>query len=625
MMLDTPLFTVGTPDGSWLPAASRLLATVADTDLQSSLLRDWLGHAFTEAPALEAPALRREALDELARLACPTGRWGTVDAAACWVLDALAERFPQARYLIFVASPATALAEWLARDAAGATTAEMVLQRWRAGAVRLLRHAQQHPKQCLLIDAAEASSWPNQMASLCSQRLGFAFKPTAAPASTPDALAAALSATLAAADERTQALHVELHASCTPLADDAAAPLALGIDASAVMRDWWRLREGQAHLRQQGSAPRAEAEAEAEALKRESDEHSEAAAHDAEMQLIQLHQLREELEHYYLAWRSLRNQPAPSGQSLPIPERVDRVEIGQERDTPPHRELAMLLHGVHADDRTLAKVDARLVEHHGRPGIALFVNDNHPTPLMAWQPTGQEAGRDYMLFVPGDAPAAHRLQSLGHGDWALLRQLVDAMVAVLHQAQGDNAVRWQVVAERLRRQLAALPPRLRYDRIDASAVADASDAIDASLAPVSFGAREAAEVRLRWWPRAAHGGALELLVGADAETPPLAHWPVGADGRWAARWRLPLGEVGRRERERAWRSLAAEDRALLLGVLDALPAVAQRASMQLGNVVGSPSELSAAAAQPLRTAQRALLGSRGRRVWRALHGRIAGG
>lgn len=622
MKSDTPLFTVGTPDGSWLPIASQLLGTVAKTDQQSAPLRDWLKRSLTAGPSGEAPALRPEAIGELARLACPTSPCGLIDEAACWALEALAERFPQARYLVFVASPAAALTDWLGRGAAADAAADAVLRRWRAGAARLLRHAQRHPARCLLIDAAEAQAWPSRLAALCGQRLGFTFEPPAAPVAAPDALASAIAATLAAADKRTQALHVELHASCAPLADDAA-PLAQGIDAAAVTRDWRQLREEQARLRQQNGALLAEAET----LKRHAAQRAEPQAtqdaQEAELLLLQLHQVQEELEHYYLAWRSLQEQPAAAVQAVPAGKRVDRVEIGQERDTPPHRELVVRLHGVHADDRTLPKVEARLVEHHGRPGVALFVADGHPTPLMAWQPTGREEGRDYLLLVPADAPAAQRLQSLGRGDWALLLQMVDATVGALHKVESGTAQRWQVVAERLRRQLAALPARLRYDRIDASPAADAPDAIDASLAPVSFGAREAAELRLRWWPRAAGGGELELLLGADSATPPLAHWPVEPDGRWAPRWRLPLGQLAHHERERAWRTLSVDDRAMLLGVLDALPAVAQRASGESGAAVGNANELSAAAAQPLRTAQRALHGSRGRRVWRALRGRIA--
>jgi hypothetical protein len=59
-----------------------------------------------------------------------------------------------------------------------------------------------------------------------------------------------------------------------------------------------------------------------------------------------------------------------------------------------------------------------------------------------------------------------------------------------------------------------------------------------------------------------------------------------------------------------------DDRAMLLAVLDALPAAAQQADPAIRE------RLSAAAAWPLRVALRAVHGSRLRRVWRAVRGDV---
>lgn len=628
-MTSTVLFTLGTPFGSWLPLANALHGSAAG-----------------------GVELRLE----------PQG---------CWTLEALAAQFPQANFLIFVESPSHALGEWLTQNAA--EDAATALERWCDAVRRILRHVQRHLPRCVLVDAGEARRHGAALAALCSERFGFVPAGSAPVGSAPDALAAAVGAVLAAADGRAGALYAELHASCVPLCDDDADSMTVGaahgIEAHEALDGWRALQSGRRALHEKLEQHRLvlrehEERATAEAVAARQDNarlqadvaelrqalqvahgeagtlrqqvgnvavlqqqctqsqcEADAAKREADLLLLQLHQVQEELEHYYLAWRELQDQSPPP--SAAVTKNVEQVVLGTERLKPPHRELGLTLQSVRAGGRVLGRVDARLVEHHGRPGVALFAAEGQPTPLMAWQPSGREEGRDYLLLVPADAPAAQRLQSMGRGDWELLLQLVDATVAVLEHMQSETARRWQVVAERLRRQLAALPARLRYDRIEAAPAADAPGAIDASFAPVSFGSREMAELRLRWWPRPADGGALELLLGADAATPPLAHWPVEADGRWAPLWRLPLGELARSEREHAWRALGAEDRALLLGVLDALPAVAQRASAALGAAVGDASELRAAAALPLRTAQRALHGSRGRRVWRALRGRIA--
>ena len=176
----------------------------------------------------------------------------------------------------------------------------------------------------------------------------------------------------------------------------------------------------------------------------------------------------------------------------------------------------------------------------------------------------------------------------------------------------------------LQQQLAGLPARLRYDDLVVAAAAGAPGALDASFERVSFGLRQPATLRLRWWPQAAGGAAVQLLAPqVPGDTPPLTGWPVDDRGAWCDRWSLPLGAASPTQRAQAWHAMDANDRGLLLGVLDALPAVAARAKALGLAEAGAADGLSAAASRPLRMAHRALHGTRLRRVVRALRGRVA--
>jgi hypothetical protein len=76
----------------------------------------------------------------------------------------------------------------------------------------------------------------------------------------------------------------------------------------------------------------------------------------------------------------------------------------------------------------------------------------------------------------------------------------------------------------------------------------------------------------------------------------------------AARWALPVGgaDLSDPDKQVAWRALADDDRALVLAVLDALPAVAGCVTDAQAERQGGRAALSAAAAQPLREALRLL-------------------
>lgn len=331
----------------------------------------------------------------------------------------------------------------------------------------------------------------------------------------------------------------------------------------------------------------------------------------------QLHQVQEELEHHHLARRDLEarllQQPGPLGyvhhQSL---------SVGAPRDLAPHRELDLAVTAVRGHDRYRPRLNLRLVEHHGRAGLALLHDGQGEPPLMAWRPDGREGALDYMLMIPDDGPSRERLQQLGSGDWQFLGGLARAVSEHLTGPAGARLdPRWPVLAQRVTQRLEALPERFRFDRLTVCAESSTPQALRVDFHQVMFGARTADRLSLRWQP----ADATVALIAPDSplKAPLLSAWPMDERGLWADPWLLPLGGQPRPELERAWHAMNREDRDLLLAVLDAMPAVAARAAEQ-GLTAAAPT---ATATHPLQRALRLFHGSRLRRVWRAARGRLS--
>jgi hypothetical protein len=344
---------------------------------------------------------------------------------------------------------------------------------------------------------------------------------------------------------------------------------------------------------------------------------------EGELLLLQLHQVQEELEHYYLLCTKLQGETTSITTAAldGLPLRVGNIALRVERDAEPYRELAVLLAELQVGTRSFANVELRLVEHHGHPGLVVFDSGTETQLLSNWRESGVEDGRRYLLLVPADDKGRALLQAMPTSDWDLTSALVEALLRWL-PAQTLDA-RWQALARRLLVQLSEQAPRLRYDGLDVQLNAETPSAIDIRMSTVLFGARRWSELRLRWHP----GGMVpvELQGPIDpAEAPPLKNWPLDPKGIPQASWPLPLRRGSNvREQRQLWQQLDPTDAALLLALLDALPGAAQvMIARQLVDSAES-ARLLQAAAEPLREVLAQSQPPRWRRMVRALRRRLS--
>jgi len=187
-------------------------------------------------------------------------------------------REPDARLIFIYQNPAVFLAAQVKPDAGGSP-----LQVWCDATQQLLENFRKHRRQSILIDGHAAISAPAALAEQVSARLGYVLdlsKLTDAQDSTDvDAVMLALADAAMRHDDAANRLLTELEASSLPLPPPYS-------DTKANVLDAWR---------QSGEAE--DQKAKLQELERESD-----------LLLVQLHQVQEELEHYYFVNKDLEEK-----------------------------------------------------------------------------------------------------------------------------------------------------------------------------------------------------------------------------------------------------------------------------------------------------------------------------
>jgi len=187
-----------------------------------------------------------------------------------------------------------------------------------------------------------------------------------------------------------------------------------------------------------------------------------------ELMLLQLHQVQEELEHYFLEARRLKkNAKQHHSEALGIWE-YGSFAFGEVREESPHRHLNFTLDETKSRVRIFRNIRLRLLEHHGRPGILLFQPQGDQTsPLHHWQQSGEEGGVPYMILIPQDQAGADFLVAATTSDLLFIR----GILRLLRSQLGDDSPNkplltpWIRVAGRLLEQIDDLPERLHYDSV----------------------------------------------------------------------------------------------------------------------------------------------------------------
>jgi hypothetical protein len=483
--------------------------------------------------------------------------------------------------VVVVDSPANALSAAAAMGSREKMAS--ALSQWGEVAKLALRSAHRHPKYCTLVDAAVPPCDLTELFASIDLAAPGGLVIDAQSAHASDAVEDALVERAVMLDPTLATLHEELRVSCRwpPTATPTTASVADALGAleeyheSRAQRDTVKTQAGQiANLGE-----------ERELLIRQvrqleqtaSSLHAKVASLQSEGRVPVRERDKALNEARHLRNEGLLRERAyrPGAASPELHLRAEGLQLMSRNDSGEHRHLDFMLQKLFVGDRTLTHLHFRLLDHLDRPGLAIFGPVNGPQLLGQWEAHGQEGERPFMLLVPSEERGETLLQRMGTADWRLVCTL--AQVAAIELSHGHDQLPsgWRTVASRLGRQLSALEPRLRYNKVLLRAVADGSSkAIDVELVDPLFGAHPLGALRLRWHPvRDGRQVRLEALAGADGAEVALASWPSGPGGLLQPLYLLPVGSAWSRS---AWLSMPAWDRGLLLALLDALPGIAQQ-------------------------------------------------
>ncbi|MCD0421000.1 hypothetical protein LOC51_27600 [Rubrivivax sp. JA1024] len=506
-------------------------------------------------------------------------RWQRCGAAD--VLGQMADR-PGSRFLMPAESPRRILLG--AAEQADAAAAEQALAAWAREASGLVEAVQCAPQRCLLIDADEAASQPQAWKELLAAWSRGAVEAPPIPAAAAN-LPGELIASTALEDTPHWAAVYQKLLACSAVVSD-------GFEHQArvpALPALWALNS------KSKAVTKTIAEARLPDL------------------LGPLHDAQEQAARCHLELQALRSRPgALARDGAPVLRCVGLRCLG-EAGAGSHRHVDFRLLDASTSVRRWATgLDARLVLHRGRPGIAIFSDGARTAPLAAWHAHGRESEREFMLFIPSDEGGRQALNSLGATDWSVLCDLAGLLLRGCGEAELGS---WQMAAHQLCRQLSQGATRLRYDGLR---VQHGADGLDVVFERALYGATAFAALTLRWHP-AVDGGSLELLARTEGPVLPLSAWPVDDTGTPSPAWPVPVGRgLTGGDKQAVWGALCAEDRELLLAILDAMPAAAQRArDADLPDVLRSQASVEAARALH-QDAQRSWLALRVRRALRRL-------
>ncbi len=301
---------------------------------------------------------------------------------------------------------------------------------------------------------------------------------------------------------------------------------------------------------------------------------SKETSEENELLIQQLHQVQEELEHYFLENKKLggRLLAAPAGSTL---FKIDSIHFGHAEDTAPHRHIDFTIEGARIGEKSLGTINLRLIEHHGRAGMVVRAAADGSHPVELWREDGREGKRAFLLVVPQDDRGKSFIREAKAPDLILLRQ--SALLAAAHLAQGallQSALStdfWRNVALRFVAFLDEAHDRLVPGEVEIEA-GETPDSFRFKIQPVLVGGNILPEIRGSW-----RDECLTLEYPGTGE-PPLAAWPLTEVGKPADSLALSFLRADQQEQKALRASLTKSDRRLLRLLLEALPEFARNKS-----------------------------------------------
>jgi hypothetical protein len=205
-----------------------------------------------------------------------------------------------------------------------------------------------------------------------------------------------------------------------------------------------------------------------------------------EIAVLQINQLQEELEYYYL---QLQEQDTKKMQNTPTIEQltqdafakchIERFDVVGGYDDDGYADIQFVLHGVKlADGRQFDSLPVKLIEVDSRPGLEFRPSELiESNPPLSWREDMHDEYGAYIKFIPNPSASQAKQQQktnerLNASERLLILSVATALSDALQQAHSDaedlqdgKFRDWKLVALNLQQQIADLPAWLSFDAI----------------------------------------------------------------------------------------------------------------------------------------------------------------
>jgi hypothetical protein len=452
--------------------------------------------------------------------------WGWADHRSTWLLKFWRNFDRQTRFVLVHTPAADALVVAAQQANAADFDAVQVLDTWCAHQAHMLKFHQRHPKRCVWVSHHHFAAgqplgnalpleWSLQLqgSGASGGSITLVSPETDQPHNEPTDHTTALLQSLAAEAVRRHpqaaALQSEVWAALPRAGKHAPAlpaPLARPKPRDALMHArhvvlaqtqagqnseqlGQQIKALNAHLAAEYQAKAAHANAAAEQkLKQQAEQTKALEAHlaqksrahtdaqqEAELLLLQLHQVQEELERYFLQHQEVQqaNQKLQTRLTQWAQRHPDHVEW-DSLAVLPHTQASkqeVLLTGVQHGGREIAQLHLQLHHTKKQTRLVLLHQAGQPAPLLRWpqqasEPGTQSPATELVLELPAKPVTAQStaLAQLAPSDLHMLMAMCKAVgthLAASTPSQSAWAAHWQAAAK----ALSQLPPTWRYDAL----------------------------------------------------------------------------------------------------------------------------------------------------------------
>ncbi|UJP04895.1 MAG: hypothetical protein LZF61_08555 [Nitrosomonas sp.] len=424
--------------------------------------------------------------------------WGWADTRSTWLLDFWLNFEPRLNFILVCASPEQMLADTMVTGTDIAPV-DTIMDTWQAQHQQMLRFYHRNPQRCLLVEARDCIGHPEALIQRCANQWKMPLEKTANPAINEinhGALALYLAQQIAQGYPQTAGLQQELDATITRLDASEKRPTHTNApDPARIIADYRTLCDHSAELQKALATQRIALEKDLAVLKARLDDTKtqdrqqqhelstklKESGRENELLLLQLHQVQEELEHYFLQHQNVQKQLKSAEDRWQrmlqrTPDYCDYTAIevvnAEEAET---GTITWRLKNLDAAGRTLPELEFSTIVEYGIAGFVLTRQPGTTGPLIRWPSTA--ANMNELMLIPIGRRDQIQLRfetlfDLATRDWDLIRTLTRLLASTLEAPAALNASNTPAT-EALRGGLSKLgqviekfPATFRYDRVN---------------------------------------------------------------------------------------------------------------------------------------------------------------